>query len=80
MSVYVGLNLTNSEEEVIKIILENSNSTAESISNELCLSKRTIERILSSLQIKCVIERIGSKKWADGKLLNNQLSFVLSKY
>lgn len=53
MSVYVGLNdglnLTHSEEEVIKILLEKSNSTAESISKELCLSKRTVERIQSSL-------------------------------
>lgn len=48
----VGLNLTHSEDEVIKVLLDNSNSTAESISNELSLSKRTIERIISSLQKK----------------------------
>lgn len=65
----VGLNLTHSEDEVIKILLENPNSTAESISNELSLSKRTIERILSSLQVKGVIERIGSKKMGRWKVI-----------
>jgi predicted transcriptional regulator len=69
VSVCVGLNLTHSEDEVIKILLENPNSTAESISNELSLSKRTIERILSSLQVKGVIERIGSKKMGRWKVI-----------
>jgi len=65
----VGLNLTHSEDEVIKVLLENLNSTAESISKELSLSKRTIERILSSLQVKGVIERIGSKKMGRWKVI-----------
>lgn len=58
----VGLNLSNTENHVISLILLNSNHTALSISKELGLCKRTIERVLSSLQNKEVIERIGSKK------------------
>ncbi len=73
MSVYVGindgLNLSNSEDNVIKSLLENPRSTAVTISNELSLSKRTIERILSSLKIKGVIERIGSKKMGRWKVI-----------
>ena len=65
----VGSNLTHSEDEVIKILLENPNFTAETIANELSLSKRTIERILSSLQVKGVIERIGSKKMGRWKVI-----------
>lgn len=57
----VGLNMTHSEEEVIKILSENPNSTAESISNELSFSKRTIERIFSTLQEKGILKRIGSR-------------------
>lgn len=76
MSVYVGLNvgnnnlnLTNSEDNVVKLLLENSNSTAKEMSKELSLSERTIERILKSLQIKGVIERIGSKKMGRWKVI-----------
>ncbi len=65
----VGLNLTYSEDSVVKILLEKPNSTAETISNDLALSKRTIERILSSLQVKGVIERIGSKKMGRWKVV-----------
>ena len=65
----VGLNMTHSEEEVIKILSENSNSTAESISNELSLSKRTIERIFSTLQEKGILKRIGSRKTGEWKIL-----------
>ena len=65
----VGLNMTHSEEEVIKILSENPNSTAESISNELSLSKRTIERIFSTLQEKGILKRIGSRKTGEWKFL-----------
>lgn len=37
-----GLNLTHSEDKVIKIPLKNSNYTVESIANVLLLTKRTI--------------------------------------
>lgn len=38
MPVYIDLNLTYSEDNVMKILLENPNSTAVGISNELSLS------------------------------------------
>lgn len=69
LSVYVGLNLTDTENEVISLLLLNSNHTALSISEEIHKSKRTIERVLASLQEKGAIERIGSKKWEDVFLL-----------
>lgn len=73
MSVYVGLNvglnMTHSEEEVIKKLSENPNSTAETISSELSLSKRTIERIFSTLQEKGILKQIGSRKTGEWKIL-----------
>ncbi len=73
MSVYVGLNvglnMTHSEEEVIKILSENPNSTAETIFSELSLSKRTIERISSTLQEKGILKQIGSRKTGEWKIL-----------
>lgn len=65
----VGLNMTHSEEEVIKILSENPNSTAETISSELSLSKRTIERIFSTLQEKGILKRIGSRKTGEWRIL-----------
>ena len=62
LSVYCRFN-------VVKLLLENSNSTAKEMSKELSLSERTIERILKSLQIKGVIERIGSKKMGRWKVI-----------
>ena len=73
MSVYVGLNvglnMTHSEVEVIKILSENPNSTAETIFSELSLSKRTIERISSTLQEKGILKQIGSRKTGEWKIL-----------
>ena len=73
MSLYVGLNvglnMTHSEEEVIKILSENPNSTAETIFSELSLSKRTIERISSTLQEKGILKQIGSRKTGEWKIL-----------
>lgn len=73
MSVYVGLNvglnMTHSEEEVIKILSENPNSTAETIFSELSLSKRTIEQISSTLQEKGILKQIGSRKTGEWKIL-----------
>lgn len=65
----VGLNMTHSEEEVIKILSENPNSTAETIFSELSLSKRTIERISSTLQEKGILKQIGSRKTGEWKIL-----------
>lgn len=70
-----NVDLTNSEEMVIKYILENAHATALSISDRLELSKRTIERILAILQYKGVIKRIGSKKTGRWEVMEyNQLN------
>ena len=61
--------MTHSEEEVIKILSENPNSTAETIFSELSLSKRTIERISSTLQEKGILKQIGSRKTGEWKIL-----------
>ena len=63
----VGLNLTDTENEVISLLLLNSNHTALSISKEINLSKRTIERVLASLQKKVQLKELVRKKWEDGK-------------
>ena len=69
--------MSHTEAEIIKILLVDPNSTAEIIANKLELTKRTIERAFTSLQNKGIIERIGSKKWKDGKFLNKSSTIFL---
>jgi len=56
----VGLNKT--EKNVISILLERPEATADEIAPELGVTKRTIERALKSLQEKGAIIRSGAKK------------------
>lgn len=56
----VGLNKT--EKAVLRLLIENSDRTANMIAIEIGVTKRTIERTLVSLQKKGKIEHIGSKR------------------
>lgn len=77
MSVYVGLNVglnssyktSRTEQEVIDLLLSNSNFTALVIAEKLGLTNRTIERALNNLQSHDIIERIGSKKTGRWKVI-----------
>ncbi len=56
----VGLNET--EKNVLDLLVENSNLTSDDLSKKIGVSKRTIERVFSSLQDKKMLKRIGSKR------------------
>lgn len=56
----VGLNKT--EKAVLRLLIEDSDRTADVIAAEIGVTKRTIERTFVSLQKKGKIERIGSKR------------------
>ena len=60
----VGLNvgLNRTEKDVLRLLIENSDRTANMIATEIGVTKRTIERTLVSLQKKGKIEHIGSKR------------------
>ena len=64
VGVNVGLNvgLNKTERKVLSLLIENANSTAEFLSAQIGVTKRTIERTLAELQKKGKIERIGSKR------------------
>ncbi len=57
-----NVGLTKTEKAVLKILVQDSRETAESISTKIDVSKRTVERALSSLQDKKYIERVGSRR------------------
>lgn len=63
----VGLNvgLNKTEKAVLRLLIENSDRTADVIAAEIGVTKRTIERTFVSLQKKGKIERMGSK--SDGR-------------
>ena len=60
----VGLNvgLNKTEKAVLRLLIEDSDRTADMIAAEIGVTKRTIERTFASLQKKGKIERIGSKR------------------
>ena len=61
----VGLKLTETQKKVLATLLEDGTKNAVSISSELGVSVRTIERALIKLQKANLIIRSGSKR--DGK-------------
>ncbi len=54
--------LTRTEKSVLKLLVLDGRETAESISSKIDVSKRTVERALSSLQGKKYLERVGSRR------------------
>lgn len=60
----VGLNvgLNKTEKAVLRLLIEDSDRTADVIAAEIGVTKRTIERTFVSLQKKGKIECIGSKR------------------
>ena len=60
--VNVGVKMSNSEMQVYNEIKNNVNITAQEISKKLNKTKRTIERIFTSLKEKRIIKRVGSDK------------------
>ena len=62
VGVNVGVNLNKNERQIIELILNDPNLTAEKLSIKINKTKRTAERYLKSLQEKGYIERNGSDK------------------
>ena len=61
-NVGYDVGLTKTEKAVLKLLVQDSRETAESISSKVDVSKRTVERALSSLQDKKYIEMVGSRR------------------
>lgn len=59
----VGLNKT--ERKVIEYLMQNSSLTSEILVEKIGVTKKTVERVFSTLQEKRMIERVGSKR--DGR-------------
>ena len=67
----VGLNvgLNKTEKAVLALLIGNPTLTAESISEQIGVTKRTIERALSELQRKDKIKRLGSRRDGSWKVV-----------
>ena len=70
---YVGVsvdeNLNEIERKIIGLVLNDPTLTAEKISGHIEKSKRTAERYLKALQEKGYIERIGTDKKGNWKVI-----------
>lgn len=65
----VGVKINASEMEVLNEII-NNNITAQEISDKINKTKRTIERIITSLREKNMIKRVGSDKTGHWEIIN----------
>jgi predicted HTH transcriptional regulator len=55
-------NITNNEKIILNAIIKNPNISQKDISNETKIPYRTVQRLISTLKSKELIERIGSNK------------------
>ncbi|MBO5906445.1 MAG: hypothetical protein J6Q84_08540 [Kiritimatiellae bacterium] len=62
VGINVGINFTHSEESAIKIIRQNSKTTAAQLSRDLDVTLRQAERIIASLKKKAGLKRRGARK------------------
>ena len=62
IGINVGINFTHSEESAIKIIRQNSKTTAAQLSGDLDVTLRQAERIIASLKKKAGLKRRGARK------------------
>ena len=58
----VGINVGINEQNVIKMISENSNISAKEVAEKLAITIRQAERIFAQLKQKKLIERKGARK------------------
>ena len=58
----VGMNLSETQRQVLALLLEDGTQSAASMANELRVSSRTVERALARLQEANLIVRSGSKR------------------
>jgi ATP-dependent DNA helicase RecG len=69
----VGVNVTNDVtnriEEIFNLIVENNQITASKIAEVLAVTKRTVLRDIEKLKELGLIERIGSRKFGEWKIL-----------
>ena len=62
-------NINNNEQIIINIIIENPNISQKEISDISKIPYRTVQRLISSLKSKKIIERVGSNKSGYWKVL-----------
>lgn len=65
----VTVNLSDLEEKIIKIIEDNPKTNIEEISIRLNRTTRTIKRAINELKILNIIERVGSDKKGEWKII-----------
>ncbi|MCL1983784.1 MAG: winged helix-turn-helix transcriptional regulator, partial [Methanomassiliicoccaceae archaeon] len=64
-----GVKLSKTEMEIIKSLRNNGHLTAQNLAEELGVYIRTIERGLKKLKDASIIERIGSDRSGEWKVL-----------
>lgn len=70
-----GIKLSQNQKIIINHIINNSSITADELSLLISINKRNIEKNLSQLQEKKIIERVGSRKSGHWKIIKKNVEF-----
>ena len=76
VGINVGTNVGINENEIVQLIQNNPKITALEIAQHLNITSRQVERLISSMKKKKIINREGSRKsgeWKQNKFNNYQL-------
>ena len=66
----VGINVGINENEILQLIGKNPKITALEISQNLNITSRQVERLISSMKKKNIIVRVGARKSGEWKIIN----------
>lgn len=70
VGINVGLNVGINEYEILQLIGKNPKITALEISQNLNITSRQVERLISSMKKKNIIVRVGARKSGEWKIIN----------
>lgn len=62
-------NLTDNKLTLLSILLSNPSISLSDVSDRMGISRRTVSRIVASLQDKVIVERKGSKKQGSWRIV-----------
>lgn len=70
VGINIGINVGINESEILQLIGKNPKITAFEISQNLNITSRQVERLISSMKKKNIIVRVGARKSGEWKIIN----------
>ena len=76
VGINVGTNVGINENEIVQLIQNNPKITALEIAQHLNITSRQVERLISSMKKKKIINREGSRKSGEWKIITSTKTYL----